>query len=158
MAFYPDFRVRFNTLNLSCRLNFFNPLFCMNHLASIVVSRMSVTSRLNIVESERPKFAREQAASQNQSFQEYLCTALFLYLNHAESLLALRLSCFVIVFLSRVNAQQWPPRKDQALHSIGVFVHFFLLFFFANLPFTVERYRCLCVMVCCELQAADEKI
>ena len=52
-------------------------------------------------------------------------------------------------FLSRVNAQQWSPRKDQALHSIGSFRPFLLaLFFFfcANLPFTTtERYTVVCV-------------
>ena len=64
-------------------------------------------------------------------------------------------------FLSRVNAQQWSPRKDQALHSIGSFRPFLLaLFFFFLCQPTIHNralHCCLCVATR-ELQASDEKI
>ena len=84
-------------------------------------------------------------------------------LSKTKSLLALRLSCFVSlnVFLSRFNAQQWCPRKDQVLNSIGSSVHFFLLFlFFLFFFFILPTYHSLSnvtVAGVCELQAADEK-
>ena len=68
-------------------------------------------------------------------------------LNHAQSLLALRPSCFVIVVLSGVNAQQGPTQEtstplNREFSSISSCCFFF---FFADLPFTVERYGCLSV-------------
>ena len=63
-------------------------------------------------------------------------------------------------FLSRVNAHQWSPRKDQALHSIGSFrpfLHgrFFLLSF---LPTYHSQPSVTRLSVCRELQAVGEKI
>ena len=59
-------------------------------------------------------------------------------------------------FLSLVNARQWSPRKDQALHSIGSFRPFLLAFFFLFCQLTIHN-RALRLSVCRELQAADEK-
>ena len=50
-------------------------------------------------------------------------------------------------FLPRVNAQQWSPRKDQALHSIGSFRPFLLALFFLW-QLTIHNralHCCLCV-------------
>ena len=134
----------------------------MNHRVSIVVNSTSAMSRLK-VESERPKFARKPAASQNQSFQKNVCTALFFFsswtMRRVYLLFASRAYIFLnyIVFLSRVNARQWCPRKDQALHSIGSFHPFLLaVFFFSCCQLTIHS-RALRLSVCCELQAADEK-
>ena len=132
----------------------------MNHRVSIVVSNTSTESGLGSPENcsnfEKPA----AAASQNQS--KRMCSLpFFLQLNHAQSSLAIRLSCFVIVFLSRVNAQQW-SRATQGpstpVRESGVFVHFFLLFFFFffSCQLTIHS-RALRLSVCCELQAADEK-
>ena len=79
-----------------------------------------------------------------------MCIALLFLLNHAQSLLVIRLSCFVIVFLSRVNAQQWSRATQESsipVRESGVFFLLFFSFFFfsCHWPFTVERYGCLCV-------------
>ena len=51
-------------------------------------------------------------------------------------------------FLSRVKAQQWSPRKDQALHSIGSFRPFLLALSFFLCQLTIHNralHCCLCV-------------
>ena len=65
---------------------------------------------------------------------------------------ASRALCHDIVFLSRVNAQQWCPHKDQALHSIGSFrpfllALFFSFFFFSFCQLTIHS-RALRLSVC----------
>ena len=60
-------------------------------------------------------------------------------------------------FLSRVNAQQWSPRKDQALHSIGSFRPFLLALFFFFVPTYQSQPSVTLLSVCSELQASDEK-
>ena len=85
-------------------------------------------------------------------------------LSKTKSLLALRLSCFVSynVFLSRFNAQQWCPRKDQALNSIGSSVHFFLLFLFFLFFFSFCRLtihcRTLRLPVCASFKLLMKKV
>ena len=56
-----------------------------------------------------------------------------------------------------LNAQQWSPRKDQALHSIGSFRPFLLALFFFLLPTYHSQPSVTRLSVCRELQAADEK-
>ena len=58
-------------------------------------------------------------------------------------------------FPSRVNAQQWSPRKHQALHSIGSFRSFLLALFFV--PTYHSQPSVTLLSVCRELQASDEK-
>ena len=125
----------------------------MNHRVSIVVNSTSAMSRLK-VESERPKFARKPAASQNQSFQKNVCTALFFQLNHAQSLLALRLSCLYCFSFS--------GQRSTVVHTQGPstplnreFSFISSCSFFFMLP--TYHSRALRLSVCCELQAADEK-
>ena len=88
-----------------------------------------------------------------------MCIALLFLLNHAQSSLAIRLSCFVIVFLSRVNAQQWSRATQGSstpVRESGVFFLLFFSFFFFSCQLTIHS-RALRLSVCCELQAADEK-
>ena len=133
----------------------------MNHRVSIVVSNTSIESGLGSPEvcSNFGK-ASCSLASQNQS--KRMCSLPFFFIvEPSAEFTCFRLSCFVIVFLSRVNAQQW-SRATQGpstpVRESGVFVHFFLLFFFFffSCQLTIHS-RALRLSVCCELQAADEK-
>ena len=69
---------------------------------------------------------------------------------YAQILLALRrrLSCFVIVFLFWSTLNSGPYARAKHSTQSGTFVNFFnkLAPFITNLPFTVERYGCLCAV------------
>ena len=74
-------------------------------------------------------------------------------LNHAQSSLAIRLSCFVIVFLSWVNAQQWSratqgpstPVREREFSSISC-CSFFFFFFFLPTEHSQSSVTVVCVL------------
>ena len=136
----------------------------MSHRVSIVVNSTSATSRLK-VEAERPKFARKPAASQNQSFQKNVCTALFLYswtMRRVYLLSASRALCHILCFFLGSTLNSGAHARTKHSTQSGVSVHFFLLFFYLLflvffLP-THHSQSSVTVVCVCELQAADEKI
>ena len=135
----------------------------MNHRVSIVVISTSAMSRL-IVESERPKFAQKPAASQNQSFQKNVCTALFLFYFIGEPCAEFTCSsplvlCVIYCFSfsgqrSTVVPTQGPSTPLNREFSSISSCSFFFFFSFCQLTIHSQALR---LSVCCELQAADEK-
>ena len=128
----------------------------MNHRVSIVVNSTSATSRLK-VESERPKFARKPAASQNQSFQKNVCTALLFYfcswtMRRVYLLFTTRALCHILFFFLGSTLNSGPHARTKHSTQSGVFVHFFLLFFFFFLPTYHSQSS---VTVVCMLRASS---
>ena len=127
----------------------------MNHRVSIVVSSTSTTeSGLGL-----PEVCSKASCLSKSFFSKECvhCTFFFLIVKPCAEF-----TCYSPLvlchshFLSRVNAQQWSPRKDQALHSIGSFRPFLLaLFFFV--PTYHSQPSVTLLFVCRELQASDEK-
>ena len=106
----------------------------MNHRVSIVVSSTSTTeSLLGALE-----VCSKELPLKISLFKECVhCTFFFLYMAEpcAEFTFYSPLVLCHSHFLSRVNAQKWSPRKDQALHWIASFRPFLLaLFLFYCLP------------------------
>ena len=129
----------------------------MNHRVSIVDNTSTTESGLG--SPEVCSKASCSCLSKSVFSKECVHCTFFFFLNHAQSLLANRLSCFVIVFLSRVNAQQWSRATQGSstpVRESGVFFLLFFSFFFFSCQLTIHS-RALRLSVCCELQAADEK-
>ena len=129
----------------------------MNHRVSIVVNQQHVSDVSTESGIGTPEVCSKASCLSKSVFSKECvhCTFFFFFflrLNHAQSLLALRLSCFVsyIVFLSRVRRSTVVPTQgpstplNREFSSISS-CSFFFFIYFANLPFTVERYDCLCV-------------
>ena len=108
--------------------------------------------------TEHPDYARNCAKVSSKASRNVLkrmCasnTPLFFIVEpkmsnfHAERTLALPLSCFVMVFCSRVNGPhagtKYSPTQS-GISSSSISCSFFLLPI--HQPFTVEHYGCLCV-------------
>ena len=130
----------------------------MNHRVSIIVSSTSTTeSGLG-----SPEVCSKASCLSKSVFSKECVHCTFLYIVEpcAEFTCYSPLVLCHSHFLSRVNAQQWSPRTPhtRTKHSTqsGVFVHFFLLFFF--FPTCHSRPSATRLSVRRELQAADEKI
>ena len=155
-GFYPDFRVRFNTLNLSCGLTFQLRFSCMNHRVSIAVSSTSATeSGLGM-----PEVCSKASCLSKSVFSKECvhCTFFFIVEPCAEFTCSSPLVLCHSYSFSGQRSTVVPTH--QALHSNreSRFIHFFLLFFsflfFCQL--TIDS-RALRLSVCRELQASDEK-
>ena len=136
----------------------------MNHRVSIVVNSTSATSRLK-VESERPKFARKPAASQNQSFQKNGCTALFFYIVEpcAEFTCSPPLVLCVIYCVSfsgqrsTVVPTQGPSTPlNQEFPSISSCSFLFIIFSFPFCQLTIDS-RALRLSVCASFKLLMKK-